>query len=368
MIFYHYPQWLCLSTWRFFKLFTESLWQFPWRFSSIPRFALVTLFSVFALLISYLHLSIVFIEHVVFSLFGSLKPYPIVFIIGPPRSGTTRMHKLLAKDIKTFSSMKLWELLFAPAISQKLLLIGLGKIDALFGAPLFRLIQFIENKAFKKFNRIHKLGLFNVEEDALILFHLFSSYHLSFLIGKERSYAHLNYDNGVPKVVWAYYKICVDNHMRLNPRKTYLSKNPFFSGSSESLSTLFKAPKFIYMDRDMSQVAPSFFSLKNFLSHVFYGKQPSKIRYKSILKALHFWRDALAKDLSKSMTLRAGFKELTTEPVNLINKIYQFMGINMSAEYKNNLMGEAQKAKNYKSEHRYLSTSFDLDSLNSKYL
>ena len=368
MIFYYYPQWLCISTWRFFKLFTESLGLFPWRFSSVPRFALVTLFSIFALLISYLHLSIVFIEHVVFSLFGSLKPYPIVFIIGPPRSGTTRMHKLLATDIKTFSSMKMWELFFAPAISQKLLLIGLGKIDALFGAPFFRLIQFFENKAFQDFNRIHKLGLFNVEEDALILFHLFSSYHLSFLIGKERSYAHLNYDKGVPKAVWAYYKICVDNHMRLNSGKTYLSKNPFFSGSSESLSALFKAPKFIYMDRDMNQVAPSFFSLKNFLSHFFYGKQLSETGYKSILKTLLFWRDAPVKDLSKSVTLRASFIELTTEPVNLVNKIYQFMGINMGTEYKKELTREAQMAKSYKSEHRYSSTAFDLDSLNSEYL
>ena len=232
----------------------------------------------------------------------------------------------------------------------------------------FDLYSLLKKKAFKDFNRIHKLGLFNVEEDALILFHLFSSYHLSFLIGKERSYTDLNYDKGVPKAVWAYYKICVDNHMRLNSGKTYLSKNPFFSGSSESLSALFKAPKFIYMDRDMNQVAPSFFSLKNFLSRFFYGKQPSKIQYKSILKTLHFWRDAPVKDLSKSVTLRASFKELTTEPVNLVNKIYQFMGTKIGAEYKNDLMGEAQKAKSYKSEHRYSSTSFDLDSLNSEYL
>ena len=368
MIFYYYPQWLCISTWRFFKLFTESLWQFPWGLSTIPRFVLVALLSIFALLISYLHLSMVFIEQLVFSLFGPVKPYPTVFIIGPPRSGTTRMHKLLATDIKTFSSMKMWELFFAPAISQKLFLIGVGKIDALFGSPFFRFIQFVEEKAFQNLNRIHKLGLFNVEEDALILFHLFSSYHLSFLIGKEQSYTHLNYDKGVPKAVWAYYKICVDNHMRLNPRKTYLSKNPFFSGSSESISALFNASKFIYMDRDMNQVVPSFLSLKKFLSLVFYGKHPSKIRYKSMLKILHFWRDAPIKDIYKSVTLRASFKELTTEPINLVNKIYQFMGINMGTEYKKELTREAQMAKSYKSEHRYSSTAFDLDSLNSEYL
>ena len=116
------PQWLCIGTWRFFKLFTESLRLFPCRFSSIPRFVLVTLLSIFALLISYLHLCVVFIEHVVFTLFAPPKPYPIIFIVGPPRSGTTRMHKLLAADFKMFSSMKMWELLFAPATSQKLLL------------------------------------------------------------------------------------------------------------------------------------------------------------------------------------------------------------------------------------------------------
>ena len=363
MIFYYYPQWLCISTWRFFKLFTESLWQFPWGLSTIPRFVLVALLSIFALLISYLHLSIVFIEQLVFSLFGPVKPYPTVFIIGPPRSGTTRMHKLLATDIKTFSSMKMWELFFAPAISQKLLLIGVGKIDALFGSPFFRFIQFVEEKAFQNLNRIHKLGLFNVEEDALILFHLFSSYHLSFLIGKERSYAHLNYDKGVPKAVWAYYKICVDNHMRLNPRKTYLSKNPFFSGSSESISALFNASKFIYMDRDINQVAPSFFSLKKFLSHVFYGNQPSKIKYKLILKTLLFWRDSKLKDICGSMSLRVRFKELTAEPINLVIKIYQFLGVKIGAEYKNNLMREAHNAKRYKSEHRYSSKNFDLNSL-----
>jgi len=278
------------------------------------------------------------------------------------------MHKLLATDIKTFSSMKMWELFFAPAISQKLLLVGLGKIDALFGAPFFRLIQFVEKKVFKEFNHIHKLGLFNVEEDALILFHLFSSYHLSFLLGKEQSYTHLNCDKGVPKAIWAYYKICVDNHMRLNPRKTYLSKNPFFSGSCESLNSLFNKPKFICMSRDMNQVVSSFFSLKKFLSLVFYGKQPSKIKYASILKTLHFWSEASVCDPSQYVMLRVSFKKLTNEHLNLVNKIYQFMGIKMGAEYKSALEVEVQKAKSYKSEHKYSSTDFNLDSLNSEFL
>ena len=90
------------------------------------------------------------------------------------------------------------------------------------------------------------------------------------------------------------------------------------------------------------------------------------MQYKSILKTLRFWSNAPIKDISKSVMLIAIFKELTNEPVNLVNKIYHFLGIKMGAEYKHDLMGEAQKAKRYKSEHRYSSTSFDLDSFNSR--
>ena len=347
------PQWLCISSWRFFKLFTESLRLFPWSFGSIARLTLVALLSVFALLISYLHLSIVFIEHIVFSLFDPLKPYPVVFIVGPPRSGTTRMHKLMASDFKMFSSMKMWEMFLAPATSQKLLLLGLGRIDNLIGAPFFRLIQFIEKRAFKNFNRIHDLGLFNVEEDALVLSHLFSSYHMSFLLGKEQSYEHLNYNKKTPKAVWSYYKICVDNHMRLNPRKTYLSKNPFFSGSSDSLRTLFNAPKFIYLSRDINQVVRSFFSLKNFLSEFFYGRKLGFLEYKIIYKTLLFWRDKSVNKDCNSSELKACFVELTKHPENLLDKTYKFLNITMSDEYKELLKVESQSAKKYKSKHVY---------------
>jgi len=273
------------------------------------------------------------------------------------------MHKLLATDHKTFSSMKMWELFFAPAVSQKLLLIGLSKVDKLFGAPFFLLIQLIEKKAFKSFNRIHELGLFNVEEDGLILFHLFSSYHLSFLLGKEKYYEHLNYDKRVPKAVWAYYKICVDNHMRINPGKIFLSKNPFFSGSSDSLNTLFKNPKFIHMNRDMNQVAPSFFSLKNFFSRAFYGVKPSDSEYNVIFKTLLFWSEAPANKIYKSVTLKANFSELTSDPISLVNRIYRFINIAIDDKYKEQLRQEAKKAKNYKSEHKYSASDYCLEKI-----
>ena len=54
-------------------------------------------------------------------LFPSWKSTKIdspVFITGIPRSGTTFLHRTLAQD-KRFTSTSMWELLFAPSISEQ---------------------------------------------------------------------------------------------------------------------------------------------------------------------------------------------------------------------------------------------------------
>ena len=84
------------------------------------------------------------------------------------------------------------------------------------------------------------------------------------------------------------------------------------------------------------------------------------MHYKSILKTLHFWRDAPLNEIYKSATFKVSFKKLTTEPMGLVIKIYRFLGIKMGAKYKNALIGEVQKTKVYKSEHKYSSTDIDL--------
>ena len=66
------------------------------------------------------------------------------------------------------------------------------------------------------------------------------------------------------------------------------------------------------------------------------------------------------------MMLRVCFKKLTNEPSKLVNEIYRFMGIKIGAEYKNKLEIEAQKAKSYKSEHKYSSIALDVERILEK--
>jgi omega-hydroxy-beta-dihydromenaquinone-9 sulfotransferase len=360
LAFYYYPQWLWISTSRFVKLYLESLSVFPLSLAAIPRFLLVSILSILALLVSYILLTVVFIEKISLGIFLKPKTYKTVFIVGAPRSGTTRMHKLMAADEGQFTAMKMWELFFAPSILQKIVFKSIGQVDALFGAPFYKATTSIEKRLYKNFNTIHSLSLFNIEEDALILNHLFSSYHLSFLLGKERSYNYLNRDEKIPKAVWAYYKICLDNHMALNGGKVYLSKNPFFSGSLNSLSSLFEEVKFIHMQRDIKEMAPSFFSLKRFLSKVFYGVEPSKEKYQEINEALKFWNSAPQEHTEKNNIFTAPYTDLKSKPDTLVSSCYDFLNVRLEEKFKKQLQKEAAASKNYQSKHSYSAEEFKL--------
>ncbi len=356
--FYYYPQWLWISSSRFVKLYLQSLIAFPIKMWSIPRFFLVTTLSFLAIMISYMHLTIVFVEKISLSVILKSKPYKAVFIVGAPRSGTSRMQKLLAADEKHFTAMKMWEMLFAPSILQKKVLKSIGQLDAFFGAPFYKMIKRIEFHCYKNFNNIHSLSFFNIEEDALLLHHLFSCYHLSFLLGKEQSYKYLNYDKGTPRAVWVYYKTCIDNHMALNSGKIYLSKNPFFSGSLNSLSELFKEVKFIHVQRDVKEIVPSFFSLKRFLSKVFYGVEPSKEKYREINEVLKFWNSAPKTNKQQNKVFTATYSYLRSKPDILVTSCYDFLNLTVEEEIIKQLQKETLVAISYQSKHKYSADEF----------
>ena len=63
------------------------------------------------------------LDELLFPRFRKQKIVRPLFIVGPPRTGTTLLHRLLAKDDQ-FTSMRTWEILFAPSIVQKRFWLG----------------------------------------------------------------------------------------------------------------------------------------------------------------------------------------------------------------------------------------------------
>ena len=59
-----------------------------------------------------------------------------LFILGNFRSGTSFLHRLLAKDHKNFTCLNTWEIFLAPSITQRKFFHFLDMCDAIFGNPL----------------------------------------------------------------------------------------------------------------------------------------------------------------------------------------------------------------------------------------
>jgi len=357
--FFYFPQCLLICCAKFSQLYLESIFQLPFKLMSIWHIILLSILALFSFITGIIHITFVFTERIFFS--WMLKPQKslIVYIIGAPRSGTTRLHKLIASNEQKFTAMKMWELFFAPSIIQKKAFSMVGKIDGFFNSIFSTTIKKTEKALFSKFNTIHPLSLFNVEEDALVLFHLFYTYHLSFLLGTEKSYAHLNRNKNIPKAVWVYYKYCIENHQLQNPGKIYVAKNPFFTAHTHSLKALFSEVKFINITRGIEEVAPSFFSMKNHLSKVFYGCEPSQKKYREVLDLLNYWQECGA-SLQSPNSIQLNYLRLKEKPSEVVERIYKFLDLNLSSEQKEALFVEDENSKNFKSKHQYSMDEFIL--------
>ena len=101
--------------------------------------------------------------------FSKYKDHPcdkLLFIIGIPRSGTTFIHRTIAKASET-TTFTTWESIFAPAICEKKFLLFFGKIDRFIGAPFERILSFFIRLWGDDFHNIHSVTLDAPEEDYL---------------------------------------------------------------------------------------------------------------------------------------------------------------------------------------------------------
>ena len=94
-----------------------------------------------------------------------------VFIIGNPRSGTTLLHRLMNMDGKTFTSFQVWELIFAPSITQRKLVWGIIKIAKMAGAPVNKVLQTLNKRTTRRTKKIHAVRIDAAEEDDHVLIH-----------------------------------------------------------------------------------------------------------------------------------------------------------------------------------------------------
>jgi hypothetical protein len=284
-----------------------------------------------------------------------------VFIIGNMRSGTTFLHRLMAEDTCNFCYLQTWELGFAPTITQRKLYETIARIDAALGGLLARLIRLIDTRLLSQ-NKLHPSGLFEAEEDDLLLLYVWSS---TFSMGvfpfpdEILNYV-LPFDD-LPEErarVMPFYKGALQRHLYHHGagEKHILSKNPVFSSRVDALYETFPDARFIYLIRNPLNVVASMGSYGRVIWDGFQGAVREfpydSFIWETVKKWYTYTLDRLAQAPPESSII-VNFDEMTHNPREVITRIYAHFGLELTPEFDQMLIQATASARAYASNHTY---------------
>lgn len=283
-----------------------------------------------------------------------------VFIIGNPRSGTTFLHRLLFKDTGTFTSLTVWEMIFAPSITQRKIIWGLTKLGKLAGYPFNRLLKRI-NRKINKEKSGHSVKLDEAEEDEFLLMHSWSSNTLwAFYPIKEEVLPYFFFDRDIPekrkKKINAFYKSLIQRHLYAHGGdKILLSKNPSFTGKIASLSQMFPDARFINLARNPYEAMPSMYDYMSTAWHVFCDSPEAYPFTDEFFKVMNYYY-LFPADFFKEKPEKCNFIEyadMVSNPFEIVESLYAWLGFEFSDDFRRLSQIECDKASAYHSPHQY---------------
>ncbi len=294
--------------------------------------------------------------------FPSYRDQPVeapVFIVGNFRSGTTYLHRLLAQD-RRFTTMQMWEILFAPSITQRRIFGAFAALDRMLGRPIPRLLAWIESR-WRDANVMHEVSLTQPEEDEYLCLHVWSALTIGLSSGLlEEARPYVYFDQQLPGPdrdrIMRFYSDCVRRHMlaRAPTGGRYLAKNPALTPKLDSLYARFPDARIIYLVRNPLEAVPSFVSMMRFSWEVM-GAEPDEpaLRDFIIEMAAHWYRYPLERlaRMPEDTYRIVVYDELVSDPERVVREIYAHFDYEIDAGFAASLAAAA--SSRYRSAHDY---------------
>ena len=315
-----------------------------------------------------------FLDYLFFPDFRKTMIQQPVFIIGMPRSATTLCFSILSSDEGNFSSMKLWEILFAPSVIQKKLLRLLNRADNFCGNVLYHLICKLDRFFFSKNDPFNYVSLFKEEEDEFLLLHIFFTPFLILLFPwHNKFYSMVDFDTTLSArqklLTMVFYRSCIKRHLYVAGKgRRYLSKNPSHSPRIMSLTNYFKGAQFIYMLRDpLHSIASAVSMFMHFEKGLCTeADNESILSYTLRLADIYFYYPLVTcKDLVRKTMLICHFKDITSNSSVTVEAIYDFCRLEPPAGLIQSLSIQELDTRKYISRNRY---NFEELGLEEKYI
>jgi len=311
-----------------------------------------------------------FLDEVFFRGYQDVQIQSPVFIIGNPRSGTTFLHRLLAKDRENFLSMKTWEIFIAPSIFMRKVLKALARAGRAVGAPIQRRLRRLERE-WQRENVIHKLAINAPEEDEYLLIHIFSTLKIwSFAAMLDEAQPYVYFDSLMEpqqkERILDYYARCLQRHLFMHEEegRYYLAKNPNFSPMVDSLLDRFPDAKFIYLVRNPLDAVPSHLSLKEAEWQMLGDPLEAYASRDFILESsLHWYTYPLERlaEEDQSRYIVVNFDQMVADPRKAVGEIYRRLGYEITPEYEKVLRRATERSRNHESDHTYSLQEMGLD-------
>lgn len=280
------------------------------------------------------------LDHLFFPKFLQQEVRKPVFIVSAPRSATTYLFHTLAESDR-FTCFKLWEIIFAPSICQKLLILKILALDKNLGEPLRKSVFFVENKLIGNIKKIHLIGLNLPEEDEAVLLWDLSSFYLNFFYPDSQFFDKLvlfdtHLSNRQKNRIMRSYASYIKRHNYVFNRdgsRQHLSKNPLMMSKVGGIASIFTDAMILNINRCPSKTLPSTLELNRNLYALFTSRPvPDSLNAKS-LQILIAWYRMCEENLQRyfaNQHLKMDFNRLVKQEPVQIQELADFLQIPVS--------------------------------------
>ncbi len=325
----------------------------------------VAYFVLFPLIELYVWIGLM-IDNLLFRGHRSHRVEQPVFIIGNPRSGTTFLHRLLSRDRARYSTMKMWEILLAPAITHRAVVRGFVTLDRWLGAPLRRRLDRVE-AGWQEQNVMHEVSFREPEEDDYLLLHIWSALTIGLSAGlTDLAIPYTYFDEALPperrRRIMGFYRRCLKRHLFAHRAAGgpagvhYLAKNPALCPKLDTVFEFFPDAKIIYLARNPLEMIPSYVSMMEYTWGTLGARVEDDGLADYVLRMAGHWYRYPLERLARApegshIVIR--YDDLVGDPEGTVRRIYSALGFEVDADFARVLEEQAARARGYRSRHRY---------------
>ncbi|NDD56339.1 MAG: sulfotransferase [Verrucomicrobia bacterium] len=308
------------------------------------------------------------LDHLLFPGFRRQEIRRPVFIIAPPRSGTTFLQKMLAQNREVFAPVLMYQTIF-PSITIQKIILGIARLGSDRDSFLGLLVTWFERRFFGGWDNMHKMRLAQPEEDDGFFVYTFVTEAIYLLFPYVRLLWGAGFSDDLPEAqrrrLMRYYRSCLQRHLYLHGKnKTLLSKATQLSGSVLSLRKEFPDARIITILRNPAESIAShvsvFYPVWKWIDPSLPKKCRESLEYAELAAA--WFRHLEEKDgrADRAKYLRILYRDLVSKTAETIRSIYRHFRIPLSPKASAQITRAAKKSLEYKSSHRYSLREFGL--------